>query len=161
VKRDADLAKEFDGVGDRQTAQDAADDGSPPTPEVRLDDGRVRDVAPAAAADEDLRAKAAGAIEKNDGRVWVEAACEDRGRQAGRAGADDRDITRLRTIGQTCSLRRACRVGDERPRFADGHGRDRAARIAPHRSLGRVIHIADDLSPVASALRTIRRSRTM
>src|SRR5207237_4261783 len=61
-------------------------------PEVAFADRRVGDVAAAAAADEDLRAGRARALEQDERGRWVEAAREDRRREAGRARADDRDV---------------------------------------------------------------------
>src|SRR5437762_3480344 len=88
----ADLVEEPNGVGNRKRAQHAADDRRRAAPEVAFADRRVGDVAAAAAADEDLRAGGARALEQDERGRWVEAAREDRRREAGRARADDRDV---------------------------------------------------------------------
>ena len=94
VQADADLAEERDRVADREGAQHAADDRRLAAPEIALGDGGVRDVAARSAADEDLRARRARAVEQHDRARAVEPAREDRGGQAGGAGADDRHVAR-------------------------------------------------------------------
>ena len=93
VQRQAEIAEERDGLLDRERAQHAADDRPLAAPEVGLGDDGVRDVAAAAAADEDLGARLEGAVEQDDRPRRRGAAREDRGREAGGAGADDRDVT--------------------------------------------------------------------
>src|SRR6185295_10281438 len=94
VERHADLAEERDGVGDRERPENAADDRRRPAPEIAFGDRRIRDVAAAAAADQNLGAGRARAVEDDDRSRWIEAAREDRGREPGGAGADDRDVAR-------------------------------------------------------------------
>src|SRR6185312_763163 len=95
MQPDADLSEERDRFLDGQSAEDAADDRSPSAVEVRVGDDGVRHVAASAAADENLGAGAAGAVEKNDRCTGMKASREDRGRQAGGAGADDGDLRLL------------------------------------------------------------------
>ena len=66
VEPDADPLEERDRVGNREGAQDPADNRSLSTPEVGVGHRRVRDVAPGAAADEDFRARLSGAVEEQN-----------------------------------------------------------------------------------------------
>ena len=88
------FAEERDGVVNRQRAKDAANDRAPAAPEVGVGDDGIGDVAPRAAADEDLGAGPLRAVEQDDGAAGVQAPREDRGGQAGGAGADDGDVAR-------------------------------------------------------------------
>ncbi len=104
VQRHAELPEERDGLGDREPAQHAAYDGALSAPEVGLGDDRIRDVAPAAAADEDLGARPGRAVEQEDVRRRRRPACEDGRCQAGGPGADDRHVTGLWEVCQNvCS----------------------------------------------------------
>ena len=94
VKRDADGAEEADRVGDGKAAQDAPDHGPAAAVEVGVGDRGVGDVAPSAAAHEDLGARPLRAVEEDDRSRRIQTAGEDGGRQAGRAGADDRRVIR-------------------------------------------------------------------
>src|SRR5204862_3046214 len=102
-----------------EAAKDAADDCPPSAPEILFRHDGVRDVAAAAAADENLGAWTSGAIEQDDRRVRVKASSEDCRRETGGAGADDRNVTFARARAQICSLRRATRSFDEGLRLAD------------------------------------------
>ena len=95
----ADVAEERDGVADGKAAQDAADDGATAAPEIGIGDGSIGDVAAGAAADENLRAEMACAVDEDDAAVRMKPPDEDRGREAGGAGSDDRDIERTRKLG--------------------------------------------------------------
>jgi hypothetical protein len=66
VQVHAEVAKERDGVGDGQAAQHATHDRSSPSPEIRVGDARVRDVAACAAADENFRAEPPCAVQQDD-----------------------------------------------------------------------------------------------
>ena len=69
-----------------------ADDARRAAPEIALGDDAVGDVAARAAADEDLRADAARAVEADDAQRGRGARGEDRGREPGRAGADNDEV---------------------------------------------------------------------
>jgi hypothetical protein len=94
VKADPDLAEKGDRVADRKGAQDAANQRRLTATEIPFGDDRVGNVAAGAAADQDLGSRRAGAIEQNDRSRLVVSAGEDRGREAGGAGADNRDVAR-------------------------------------------------------------------
>ena len=79
-----------------------------PAPEVALADDRVGDVAPRAAADQDLRARLPRALEQNDAQRRSEPAGEDGSGHPGRAGADDRDIAGRRKTQPVTKYYAAC-----------------------------------------------------
>jgi hypothetical protein len=93
VEADADFAEERHGGTRRKRPEDAAHDRRAPAPEVGVGDPRVRDVAARSAADEDFRAGLSGALEEYDRSAGIGAAREDGGGEAGRAGADDDDVS--------------------------------------------------------------------
>ena len=93
MKADADVAEERDRVTRRECTQHATDDRRASAPEVGGRDARVCDVAARSAADEDFGAGLLRALEEQDRSVWVGAAREDGGREAGGAGADDDDVS--------------------------------------------------------------------
>src|SRR6266567_8322115 len=78
VERDAEIAKEAGGGRRRKGAQHAADDRALAPGEIGLGHHCVRDVAPAAAADEDLRARFRGAIDQPDTKCRAGAPRENR-----------------------------------------------------------------------------------
>jgi hypothetical protein len=92
VERNADLAEEGDRVANRKRAQHAPHNRRRSAPEVVFADRDVGDVAAATAADQNLRARRACAVEDDDRERGIEAAREDCGREAGGAGADDGDV---------------------------------------------------------------------
>ena len=154
VQRDADLAEERDRLADGERAQHAPDDRGLAAPEIALGDDGVGHVAARSAADEDLRAGRARAVEEDDRTGAIEAAGEDRGGQAGRAGADDGDVARRRELGcQSRSL--PCRHG--RKRFVRRYFGVRAARGAAEEFRLLILRHADDFRAVAAAFRTERR----
>ena len=76
-----------------QRPENTADHGRRTTPEVAFRDDAIRDVAPAAAADEDLRAGLPRAIEQSNAQGRIPHSREDRGRETGCTGANDQDVT--------------------------------------------------------------------
>ena len=154
VERHADLAEERDRLADRERAQHAPDGRRLAAPEIALGDDGVGHVAAGSAADEDLRAGRARAVEENNRTGAIETARENRGGQAGRAGADDGDAARRRELGcQSRSL--PCRHGRER--FVRRYFGVRAARGAAEEFRLLVLRHADDFRAVAAAFRTERR----
>src|SRR5581483_3806143 len=104
VERHAEVTEELRGAGGRKRPQHATDDGRAAAPEIPFGDDRVGDVAARAAADEDLRAGARGAVGDDERERCVGAAGKDGGGEAGGAGADHGDIAaarRRRSAGAT------------------------------------------------------------
>ena len=154
VQRHADFTEERDRLADGKRAQHAPDGRGLAAPEITLGDDGVGHVAARSAADEDLRAGSACAVEENDRTGAIQTAGENRGGQAGRAGADDRDAARRRELGcQSRSL--PCRHGCER--FVRGNFGMRAARGAAEELRLLVLRHADDFRAVAAAFRAERR----
>jgi hypothetical protein len=92
VQSDADLLEKVDGVADWKSAQDAADQRPPASPEIGVRHGDIGDVAARAAADENFRARPPGAVKEQDRAPRVRAPGEDGRGEPGRAGANDNDI---------------------------------------------------------------------
>jgi hypothetical protein len=93
LEGDAEVLEERDGLGDIEAAEDLADGVGRGAGVLLLVDLVVRDVAAAAAGDEDLGAEFFGAVEGNDAGVGrCGAAGPDGGEEAGGAGADDGDV---------------------------------------------------------------------
>ena len=90
VQGDAEIVEPVDRVSRRERTQDAADDRSASAPEVELVDRAVRDVAARPAADQDLCARLAGAVEQLNAKRRFGATGEDRRGEAGGAGARPR-----------------------------------------------------------------------
>ena len=117
MQRHADLTEERDRLAHGKRAQHAPDGRGRAAPEIALGDDGVGHVAAGSAADKDLRAGSARAVEENNRTGAIETAGENRGGQAGRAGADDRDAARRRELGcQSRSL--PCR---RRRQASSGH----------------------------------------
>src|SRR5712692_101657 len=98
VQPHAEIAKETDRVVDRKGAQHIADDRSRAAPEILIRDDGVGDVAARTAADQNFCAGPPGALEQDDRERAIESAGENGGREAGRAGADDRHVTGWRKV---------------------------------------------------------------
>ena len=110
-----------DRFADGQGAQDLANDGGA-APEVAVRDNRIGDVAARAAADENLRAGSFCGVEEGDAQRGGKAACEDRGRQAGRAGADDRHVAGQRGAQSSCQSRASFWKSSTNPWIIDTTG---------------------------------------
>ena len=93
VERHLEPAEEFNGVRGGERPQNASDDGAAAPPEITLGHHAVRHVTPPSPADQDLRARALGAIEQQHGPGGVRAASEDRRRKSRGARPDDRDVS--------------------------------------------------------------------
>jgi hypothetical protein len=91
VQGDAEAVEEGDGVRRREGAEHAPDDRGAAALEIRLRDDAVRDVAAAAAADEDLGTRLPRPVDDGHADRRVQPPLEDRRRQAGRPRADDDD----------------------------------------------------------------------
>src|SRR5215471_632867 len=105
VQRDSQIRKEPYGLGNGKGAQDPADDRRAAAPEVGFRHDDVRHIAASAAAHEDLGARPARRFEEDDARERPCAVREDRRRESGGAGADDREV-RLISVSHWSSLRR-------------------------------------------------------
>ena len=75
-----------------EAAQDLADRHGRGAAEVAFVDGGVRDVAAAAAGDEDLGTQAPGSVERDNARGWRGATRPDGSHEPSGAGADDANV---------------------------------------------------------------------
>ena len=132
---------------------------------------RVRDIAAGAAAYQNLRARPFRAFEQHDRSRGIGSSREDRRREPGGAGADDRNLAFGRQMRQGRSLSRIRvlpllaasefdgRVGPRRSLFVRrGHFRARAAGVAAQDDRLAIVRHANNLRAVAAAFRT-RRGR--
>ena len=94
VKRDAESAKKLRRIVCGESAQNAADDGASPAPEITFRDDSVGDVTTRAAADQYFGAWMFRAIEYENRPNGVGAPRKDCGCKSGGAGADYDDIRR-------------------------------------------------------------------
>lgn len=92
VQRDAQVFEERHRPFDRHRSQHLPDRRPRPSVEVALGHAGVGDVAPSAAADQQLRAGTARSIEQHDALPVVRLTCEDGGGEAGGTSAHDGDI---------------------------------------------------------------------
>jgi hypothetical protein len=95
VKRDAQLREELDGTHGGKRAQHVANDTVRSSPEVALRHDTVGDVAPAAAADQNLGANRARAVETHDPCTRVVAGARNCGHETGGACANDDYVSRF------------------------------------------------------------------
>ena len=94
VERDAELVEEPHGIVHRQGSQHPRNRPRRSTVEVPGGHDAIRDVTAAAAADENLGAKASRPIDDDDVGSRCEASGRDRGHQPGRATANDNESGR-------------------------------------------------------------------
>ena len=99
VQADADSPEEFDGVANRQRAENPANDRPPAAPEIGVCDDGVGDVAPRTAAHEDLGARPFRAFEQQNGAARARAPGENRRGKSRGARADHCDIARTEMAG--------------------------------------------------------------
>ena len=109
VKRDTRVGEEADGVVYRPRVEDPRDRGSRSAPEVRSRHRTVRHVAASAAADQDLRSEALGAVDDSDARTT--AGGHDGRREARGAAPDDNALGRS---GLGRNQRFPCRISSAR-----------------------------------------------
>ena len=92
VNVDTELREKGDRLVHGKSPQHATDDRRSPAPEIALGDDGVGHVAAGTAADKNLGARLPCAFDQHDGSRRILSSREDGGREAGRAGADNRDI---------------------------------------------------------------------
>lgn len=115
MERHAEVGEELHRLRYRQGAQHLPYRGARAAVEVGLGHLDVRDIAAAAAADQDLGPRAPGAIEEPDAGRAIEPAGEDGGRESGRAGTDDGNVE-----GHARSALPARQDGENKDAAADG-----------------------------------------
>ena len=92
VNVDAELTEKCNRLIHRKRPQHATDDRRSPAPEIALGDDGVGEVAARSAADEDLGARLPSAFDQYDRSRPILSSREDRGCEAGCAGADNRNV---------------------------------------------------------------------